>query len=152
MFHMKHIKDVTCENMDDKLEKDRLRKEVGRIGEDICAQYLESKGFAVVDRNYRKQWGEIDVIAKKEGKVHFVEVKSVSCESLPADVGDLGDKYRPEDNMHPWKLQRLSKAIQSYLLEKDIGEEGDWQFDVVTVYLDQKSKKAKVDYIEDVIL
>lgn len=137
--------------MDKKLEKDRLRKEVGRIGEDICAQYLEGKGFEVIDRNYRKTWGEIDVIAKKEGRIHFVEVKSVSCNSLD-EVASLADKYRPEDNMHPWKLQRLSRAIQSYLLEKDIGEEGDWQFDVATIYLDQKSKKAKVEYMGDVIL
>ena len=44
---------------------DPLRKEVGRVGEDIAAQFLERKGFKILARNYRKPWGEIDIIAEK---------------------------------------------------------------------------------------
>ena len=131
------------------MNKDEFRKEVGKVGESICCEYVEKRGFRVVDRNYRRKWGEIDVIAKKGGKLYFIEVKSVSCENLD-DVGENLDKYRPEDNMHPWKLQRLSRAIQTYLLEKDSEEE--WQFDVATVYLDHTSRKARIHYISDVIL
>ena len=57
---------------------DTQRKEVGRIGEGIATQFLERKGFRVVARNYRKPWGEIDIIAEKGGIVRFVEVKAVS--------------------------------------------------------------------------
>ena len=56
---------------------DPLRKEIGRIGEQIAAEFLESKGFKVLERNYRKPWGEIDIIAEKDKTVRFVEGKGV---------------------------------------------------------------------------
>ena len=60
-------------NMDE-----NARKRVGQIGEDIACQFLERKGFKVLERNYRKPWGEIDIIAEKDGIVRFVEVKAFS--------------------------------------------------------------------------
>ena len=142
---------------DDKNKKARI----GRLGEDLACRYLESKGFLTLERNYRKKWGEIDIILKKSGKLHFVEVKAVTRppgslsiwtgESLESVSREM-DTYRPEDNMHPWKLQRLSRTIQSYLAEHYTDTEGDWQFDVVTVYVDEKNKRARVHLIEDVIL
>jgi Holliday junction resolvase-like predicted endonuclease len=62
------------------------------------------------------------------------------------------DGYRPEDNLHPWKLKRLKKAILSYLSEKRMSEEDDWQFDAVTVRIDEERKTAEVEYLEDIIL
>ncbi|MBV9159572.1 MAG: YraN family protein [Candidatus Kaiserbacteria bacterium] len=51
------------------------RRPIGDMGESIAAQYLERKGFRIIDRNYLKPWGEIDIIAEKSGIIHFVEVK-----------------------------------------------------------------------------
>ena len=51
---------------------------IGRLGEDIAAKYLESKGFSIVGLNYRKKYGEIDIIAQKSKITHFIEVKSVT--------------------------------------------------------------------------
>ena len=62
------------------------------------------------------------------------------------------DQYQAEDNLHPWKLKRLSKVIQTYLMENNTNEEKEWQFDVAIVYLDTKNKLARVKYIEDVVL
>jgi len=62
------------------------------------------------------------------------------------------DEYRPEDNLHPWKLGRLKRVIHSYLEEKRVSEEGDWQFDAVTVQIDEIKKIAEVEYLEDIIL
>ena len=92
-----------------------MRNKLGPIGEEIAATFLERKGFSIVEKNYLKKWGEIDVIAEKAHKIHFVEVKTVSCENIDA-VSYETDTYRPEDNVHPWKLQRLGRTIQSYLL------------------------------------
>ncbi len=49
---------------------------LGREGEERAAQYLEEKGFKVVDRNVRTRFGEIDLIASKKGELYFVEVKT----------------------------------------------------------------------------
>lgn len=51
---------------------------VGALGEELVAKFLMKRGFNVIDRNFRKKWGEIDVIATKKNILHFVEVKSVS--------------------------------------------------------------------------
>lgn len=145
-----------------KQEQDKRteKRKIGDIGENIACRFLVKRGFEIVEQNYSKKWGEIDIIARKAGKLHFVEVKSVTRENLknvsPACPARETDGYRPEDNLHPWKLKRLSRVIQTYLLgykgNREVSHETDWQFDVVVVYLDLKSLQAKVNYLEDIIL
>lgn len=125
------------------------KQKLGNLGEDIAEKFLMKHGYEVLERNYWKKWGELDIIAKKNGILHFVEVKSVSCATLP-DVTYETNDYRPEDNIHPHKLKRLSRTTQSYLLENNI--ENDWQFDAYIVYIDKKDKKARVKVIKDIIL
>ena len=55
--------------------------EIGRLGEDIACRFLKEKGFKVVERNYWKKWGEIDIVAEKEGVLRFIEVKTVTREN-----------------------------------------------------------------------
>jgi putative endonuclease len=107
-------------------------------------------GFVINDRNYTRKWGEIDIVAEKEGKIYFIEVKSVSCETLPDSSNDNFIK-RPEENMHYQKVRRLSKIIETYLINKRIGNT-EWQFDLLLVYIDMKSRLAKVKKIENIIL
>ena len=136
----------------EKTEKQKL----GKIGEDCACKYLENKGYKVLDRNYLKKWGEIDIVAKKDKKVHFVEVKSVSREIIPREgksvIHETNDSYRAEDNVHPWKLQRLNRVIQSYLLEKNISDDIDWQLDLVTVYIDMSKRLSRVSILPDIVL
>ncbi|KKQ88022.1 MAG: hypothetical protein UT09_C0005G0004 [Parcubacteria group bacterium GW2011_GWF2_38_8] len=133
-------------------------QKIGEIGENIAARFLVKHGFSILDRNYTKKWGEIDVVAEKDNKLYFIEVKSVSRETLntfiPKSYNDSDERYqhRPEDNMHPWKLKRLSRTIQTYLLSKNMAEEKEWQVDLLVVYLCQKEKKARVKVVSDIIL
>jgi putative endonuclease len=135
--------------------------ETGVIGEGIATKYLEKKGFFILDRNYRKKWGELDIVCQKDGLVHFVEVKTVSRRSFGGHFEQEINNYRPEDNLHPWKLKRLQRAVQTYLLEYDrknphfakASRGGpDWQFDLACVFLDQEKQVAKVKFIENLIL
>lgn len=126
------------------------KRKTGNLGEDLACRFLVKHGFDIVERNYLKKCGEIDIIAKKDNKLHFIEVKSVSWETLPDVSGETG--YRPEDNLHPWKLHRLANTIQIYLAEKGVSPETDWIFDVITVYIDKERLVSKVSILENIIL
>ncbi len=140
------------------------KRKIGDVGENVACKFLMKRGFEVLERNYSKKWGEIDIIAKKSKKLHFIEVKTVSRPHQNAfGQAHETDQYRPEDNLHPWKLKRLSRVIQTYLLgykgnrEVSLQKGGqayeiDWQFDVITIYLDIKGKQAKVNYMENIII
>lgn len=125
---------------------------IGETGEKVADRFLVKQGFSILDRNYTKKWGEIDIVAQKENKLFFIEVKSVSRENLVNVSRETLDQYKPEDNMHPWKLKRLSRTIQTYLLDKKIGDDIEWQVDLMVVYLDLKNKKAKIKVVSDLIL
>lgn len=121
--------------------------EIGRVGEKVAGEYLASKGHTVLSRNYTKPYGEIDIVSEKGTVVHFVEVKSVSWET---GTQTSTTDYRPEENVHPAKVKRMIRVIDTYIRENNI--ESDWQFDVIAVYLDEKTKTAKVRYLENVVL
>ncbi len=120
------------------------KQEVGMIGENIYEKQIVKHGYKVVSRNYRKPWGEIDIIGEKDGVVHFIEVKTVG-HPLRA-----GEDYEPEENVHPWKLKRLSRVIQSYILENDLPDDISWQVDVAAVFLDFARRTAKIRVTFDV--
>jgi len=127
--------------------------DIGRIGEEIACKYLQRKGYTVIDRNYRKPWGEIDIVVKIYSIIHFIEVKTVSRENIsivPRENSADGE-YRAEDNIHPQKVARLKKIIQTYLLDKS-NEDNEWVFDVITVHLDTKNKRARVHLLSEVVL
>lgn len=126
--------------------------EIGAKGESIASKYLENKGFLIVNRNYRKKWGELDIVAEKDGKIHFIEVKTVSRRSFGGHFEQEINNYKPEDNMHPWKIKRLSRVIQTYMLEKYSKSDPNWQFDLICVFLDMERRVAKVRLMENIIL
>ena len=129
------------------MAKSKKRK-IGDIGEEVASKYLVNKGYIVLERNYWKPWGEIDIVAEKQKTLIFVEVKTVTRESST----DKTSNIRPEENFHPAKLKRLHRAIQTYLLEKKIPESKAWQIDLACVYLELSTKKAKVELLENIVL
>ena len=123
------------------------RKRVGQTGEDIACEFLERKGFKVLERNYRKPWGEIDIIAEKGGVVRFVEVKAVSRESLP-DISREMD-YRPEEMVTENKLKKVARTAALYMENKK--DKREYQIDVVGVIMDVATKKARCRLIEQAL-
>lgn len=166
MFHGKH-RNATIYLMAEKTEKQKI----GRLGEDIAQKYLENKGFSIVEQNFLRKCGEIDIIAKKGKILHFIEVKSVSEQpgSRPGRSEDIcilhrtplckvcmvsrvTDNYRPEDNLHPYKLKRLARTIQVYLFEKRSEPQIEWVFDAITVHINVRNRTAKVKFLGNIIL
>lgn len=138
-------------NKDNRTEKRRL----GDIGENIACDFLRKHGFEIIERNYLRKWGEIDIVARKADVIRFVEVKSVSGVTTKERP-----MRRPEENMHPWKLKRLGRVIQTYLLHlparaRQAGkkqEEINWQLDLITVQMDMATRRAKVEMIENIVI
>lgn len=131
------------------------KRQIGNTGEEIACKYLVSRGFSVIERNYLRKCGEIDIVAEKEGKIHFIEVKSVSREiSAKTDrrVSHETSGFRPEENVSKSKLGKIKKTIQLYLMEKKLPETCDWTFDVITVFLDFNRRIGRVNMIKDIIL
>jgi len=142
------------------------KRKIGDLGEGIACNYLKDKGFKIVEQNYWKPWGEIDIIAEKQGITYFVEVKSVTRGTFenvsvpqlekgrqrrPSSLtGHVTNQRNPADNLHPWKLKRLARTIQSYILSRNL--EGGWKFLAIIVYLDIKDKTAKVELLENIVL
>ncbi|MFA6353961.1 MAG: YraN family protein [Candidatus Paceibacterota bacterium] len=132
-------------------------QKTGELGENMAKKFLVKHNFLILNRNYTKKWGEIDIIAEKTNKLYFIEVKSVACD-LPTQTGTLNNVLRetsdprPEDNMHPWKLKRLSRTIQTYLLSEKISDEKEWQLDLLVVFIDIKNKKAKIKVVSNIVL
>ena len=121
--------------------------QTGALGESIARQFLERKGFKVIEMNYRQPWGEIDIIALKNNEVHFIEVKAVSgdLESLSRE----SNTYRPEEQIHPAKLKKIVRTAQLYMAQKE--DDREYQIDAVGVILDPITRKARCRLFEQIL-
>ena len=103
----------------------------------------------MIARNYRKPWGEIDIIAEKGNSVRFVEVKAVSRERLPEDVSREMQDYRPEEQVHSSKLRKVARTAELYMAHTN--DDREFQIDVVGVFLNMKTRQARCRLFEQVL-
>ena len=137
--------------MQQKPSKKLQNKVVGNHGELITASHLKRKGFTLIEMNYLRKWGEIDVIVQKDQKIHFVEVKTVSYETKSdLERAVTHGTWRPEENVHAYKIKKLSRAIESWIADNKWN--GDWQIDVAAVRIVPRETYATIKMIDNVIL
>jgi putative endonuclease len=109
--------------------------EVGRAAEQRAADYLLAAGFAVLDRNWRNRWCELDIVAKKGPQIHFVEVK------YRRDVRyGFAAEYITYD-----KSARLMRAALAW--NQAHRYDGPYQIDVITV----EGAANSINHLENVI-
>lgn len=161
MFHVKHIIYVPCVTyaillyMEQDLETKLSTKEIGNRGEDIAAKYFsETKKYTILNRNYWKKWGEIDIVARETAEsgqiIHFIEVKTVSYETkFDLKHAVTHETWRPEELVHQFKLHQIYKALETWLSEYEYG--GDWQIDVAAVRIVPRETFATVNMIENIV-
>jgi len=105
-----------------------------RAGERLVASWLEARGLRVLGRNWRRAYGEIDVIAEEADELVFVEVKTRRGDSLGA----------PEEAITARNRRRLILAAQSYIAELESDEERSYRIDVVAVQLAPSGKLLEI--------
>jgi len=121
--------------------------QTGQSGEDLAVKQFVKLGYKILGKNYRKKWGEIDIIAEKSKVLHFIEVKTVSYET------DF-DNYLPEENVHKFKRKRLERTINTYFAENYVSCEPlpEFQIDVISIYLNGKTGENRIRILEDIKL
>lgn len=107
------------------------RRKYGDKGEDYALEFLKTKGYKIVDRNYSSRFGEIDIIAVDDDTLVFVEVKT-----------RWSNKFgRPEEAVTKSKLDKIIKTGGLYMKEKKIDMNVKQRVDVVAI--DAPGKKIK---------
>ncbi len=106
---------------------------LGRVGEDAACQYLESIGYKVIERNFRCQLGEIDLIAQDKNMLVVIEVKT----RLSTQCG------QPFESVTYFKQQRLIKLAQVYLKFKRGTVDVFCRFDVISIIFKGGDKDIK---------
>lgn len=133
--------------------RDRAGKhnKTGATGELVVRKWLINKEFTILADNYQQKWGEIDLIAKRGKVIHFIEVKTVSYDSK-ADLERYSgrDSWRPEEQVHPKKMLKIQRTIESWLIEN--AYEGEWEIDIAAVRLVPTERYATVKWIDNVII
>ena len=111
-------------------------KNAGTWGEAHVANYLRERGYRLLGSQWRCRFGEIDLIAQKQGVVCFVEVKLRS--------GGFG---LPREAVDARKQQKLRTAAALYLSQYEL--DCPARFDVAEVYTDAAHSYAQIEYLED---
>lgn len=129
----------------------KSRNEVGALGEKVAVEYLRRHGLRLIETNYARKTGEIDVIVRgpnREECLHFVEVKTVMVDEFPKDEGGV-DTYDPSANLHEAKVRKVARTGEWYVMEKEW--EGHWQVDGCLVWLRRSDGMARVQYLPQIV-
>lgn len=117
-------------------------QELGFLAENIAARYLESGGYKIMDKNYRKPWGEIDITARKGEVVVFVEVKANSQE--------LGGDFNPEIRVDWKKMAKIKRTALLYLEYELCDMDCEWQIDVISVTFNSTKRTADLKHFKNI--
>jgi putative endonuclease len=112
------------------------KKEIGQKGENLAVDYLQNAGYMVLERNYRCKLGEIDIIARDNDTLVFIEVRTRS--SLAFGL--------PQESINRRKRHQISKVALEYMIRRKL-KNIPARFDVVAISL--APGKEKVDHIKD---
>jgi len=116
------------------------RASIGAIGEQLAAEHLRRRGFAIVERNYRTRWGELDIIACDGDTLVFAEVKARLAHAVPAN---------PFDSIHPRKRRQVRRMAGRWLSERvDRPRARELRFDAIGVLLDTGGRLIRLDHVE----
>ncbi|MBW2961934.1 YraN family protein [Mesonia aestuariivivens] len=112
--------------------------ELGKKGEQLAVDFLHQKGYAILERNYRFQRAEVDIIAQKENLICAIEVKTRS-------TPEFGN---PQDFVKPKQIQQLVKAMDFYVTDNDLDVE--LRFDIMAIIKNKLG--TRIEHLEDAFL
>ncbi len=111
----------------------------GQLGERIAAEYLAGQRYEILEKNYRKSFGEVDIIAKDQEVMVFVEVKTRQASAFCSAALESVDVR---------KQRRLSRIARAYLLSRRL-DDVPARFDVIAIVLNKKNQADTIEHIRD---
>ncbi|NNK86959.1 MAG: YraN family protein, partial [Flavobacteriaceae bacterium] len=108
---------------------------LGQLGEDLAVDHLSQKGYRILQRNYRFDRAEVDILASKGDILAVVEVKSRSSNSF-------GD---PQEFVKPKQIRNLVKAVDHFIESRGLNV--DVRFDIIAIT--KTSKGFDIEHLED---
>lgn len=118
------------------------RQARGRAGEEIARRYLQRRLYAIIQINYRSRYGEIDIIACRDGKVAFVEVKARRDKKFG----------EPFEAVGPRKQRQLRRLAEMWLAEhqRQLQDQNlTFRFDVISMVLDKNNRPTEFKHIKN---
>jgi len=109
--------------------------ELGKKGEQIAVDFLIDNNYEIIERNYRFDKAEVDIIALKNNMLAIIEVKTRST----IDFGN------PQDFVKPKQIKNLVKAVDEYVTENDLDLEV--RFDIIAIV--KEKKEFKIEHLEN---
>ncbi len=116
------------------------RRETGALGEKIASEFLGENGYEIIETNYRCSEGEVDIIARQQDTLVFIEVRTRRSQSFGS----------PEESITLAKKERLRTLAERY------GQEHqslplNWRIDVVAIQMDKGNKIKRIEIIENAV-
>lgn len=114
---------------------------LGKLGENQAVNFLKKQGFKILEQNFKKKHGDIDIVALDGNTLVFIEVKTRYSKSFGA----------PVEAISPWKVQALVKSAYLYkLLHPDYPQ--DMRIDVVSVDYSNNRSTPEIELIKNITL
>ena len=114
------------------------KDEIWKMGEEVARKYLKKKGYKIIEQNYRTKYAEIDIIAKDQNMLVFVEVRTKTSERFGL----------PEETINRKKLQKLLLNAKAYVKMKEW--EGQYRIDAVCIILSPEGKLRRINHYEEI--
>lgn len=112
---------------------------IGKKGEDVAVEYLKQKGYQILERNFRRNYAEIDIIALFQETLIFVEVKTRTSETYGL----------PIESISPFKIRSLVKTAQLYTyLHPHLPE--SLRIDAVAIIFSTQHDVVNIEHIENI--
>lgn len=131
-------KDFLLINIKEGSRKCILDTKFGKLGENLACQYLTTKGYRIIERNFKMRQGEIDIIAIDKEELVFIEVKTRTNYYYGVPIEAVDSK----------KQKHLLKAVEYYLYKRNLEKEFV-RIDVIEIYL--YKHKYKINHIKQII-
>ena len=113
--------------------------DIGRKGEEIAKEYLEKKGYKIIERNYKTKYAEIDLVARRKNELVFVEVRTKTGE-------DLGS---PEETINKKKLKKLLGNAVAYVARTKW--KNSYRIDAICIVLKKDSSVEHLNHYENIV-
>ncbi len=156
------------------------KQKIGSTGEKFAEMFLVKRGFKILELNFSCRFGEIDIIVKKDNRIHFIEVKSVTVPRETENNVEISIKpivshetdiktvkntvsretflkenkkmINPFGNISFFKIKRLLKTAEIYSNLKKVPRETRWQVDGIGVYLNEEGTLKRIEYLENITI